>query len=186
VGTTLDLTANRETPYRAARARWDTLPAEYRARISSTWCSVSLAQGVCSPRRAVPCPILSASFSAASAKYLRRWMTGGDSATLRVNAAGILAKMPGQAPAAEVARVLAHDAEAQQFYKTAVLARVGALEWADAAILAADPLAAGTRAPFLAARLATETINPRDAGARWCSAVLLQDMTPLLGWEAAE
>lgn len=121
-----------------------------------------------------------------SAKYLRRWMSNGSSATLRVNAAGILAKMPGQSPAAEVARVLAYDTEAQHLYKTAVLARVGALEWTDAATLAADPLAAGTRAPFLASRLATETLNPRDAGARWCSAALLQDLTPLLGWEAAE
>jgi len=111
-------------------------------------------------------------------------MRDGNSATLRVNAAGILAKMPGRECAADVVRVLQNDDETQQLYKTAVLSRVGVLGWSDAAALAADPLRAGTRAPFLAAGLATESVNPHDAGARWCSAALLQELTPLLGWEA--
>ena len=48
-----------------------------------------------------------------SARYLRRWMRNGDSATPRVNAAGILAKMPGRDCATDVVRVLQNDYETQ-------------------------------------------------------------------------
>jgi transcriptional regulator with XRE-family HTH domain len=119
-----------------------------------------------------------------SARSLERWMTDGSDAVLRVNAAGILAKLPGQAAASKVARTLTHDAETRQLYMTAVVSRVCAVEWSEAAQVVADPLARPARAPFLAARLATETLNPRDAGARWCSAEMLRDLSPLLGWES--
>ncbi|MDH6580028.1 helix-turn-helix transcriptional regulator [Kitasatospora sp. MAP5-34] len=117
-------------------------------------------------------------------RNLSRWMTDGESALLRVNAAGILAKVPGQDQAASVVRVLANDPETQRLYATAVLSRVGALDWAAAAGIVANPRTAGSRASFLAARLAPETLNPRDAGARWCSARLLGDLSPYLGWES--
>ncbi|MGW2541748.1 helix-turn-helix domain-containing protein [Kitasatospora sp. NPDC001574] len=116
-----------------------------------------------------------------AARRLSRWMIDGDSALLRVNAAGILAKLPGQGPAVDVVRALHHDHDACALYTTAVLARVGALDWSVAQRIAADPLTAGSRASFLAARLAPETLNPRDAGARWCAASVLRDLTPLLG-----
>ncbi|MBV6697802.1 hypothetical protein [Kitasatospora aureofaciens] len=119
-----------------------------------------------------------------TASRLRGWMHDGDSALLRVNAAGILAKRPGQEAAADVARVLAHDQEVRHLYSTAVLARVGGLEWDMAGSLAADLRITGPRAQFLAARLAAESLNPRDAGARWCSAAMLRDLTPLLSWES--
>lgn len=112
---------------------------------------------------------------------LRRWMHDGDDPVLRVNSAGILAKLPGQDPASEVAKVLAGDTEAQGLYMTALLARACALDWATASRLAADPLATPTdRVPYVASRLAAEVLNPRDAGARWCSAAMLRDLSPLL------
>ncbi|MFJ9694884.1 hypothetical protein [Kitasatospora sp. NPDC101183] len=115
---------------------------------------------------------------------LRGWMKDGGTPLLRVNAAGILAKRPGQDSAVEVARVLAHDPEVRHLYSTAVLARVGGLEWNRAQALAADLRTAGDTAQFLAARLAAETLNTRDAGARWCAAIMLRDLTPLLSWES--
>ena len=119
-----------------------------------------------------------------TAGRLTGWMRDGESALLRVNATGILAKRPGQAAAADVARVLVHDGEVRHLYSTAVLARVGGLEWDAAGRVAADLTAAGPTAQFLAARLAAESLNPRDAGARWCAAAMLRDLTPLLSWES--
>jgi hypothetical protein len=117
-----------------------------------------------------------------SAVRLRRWMADGADPVLRVNAAGILAKTPGQGPAREVATVLAGDGETRRLYLTAVLSRVCLLDWPTAGRLAADPLAAAPgKAAFLAARLSGEVLNPRDAGARWCSAAMLRDLSPLLG-----
>jgi hypothetical protein len=66
---------------------------------------------------------------------------------------------------------------------TAVTARTCGLDWQTAGRLAADPQTAHARAPFIAARLADEVTNPRDAGARWCAAVMLRDISPLLGKE---
>ncbi|MGH3489086.1 MAG: hypothetical protein ACRDP8_14390 [Actinopolymorphaceae bacterium] len=111
---------------------------------------------------------------------LRRWMRDGGEPVLRVNAAGILAKLPGQESAGEVAPVLQHDDEARDLYMTAVLSRVCAMEWGEAARLAADPLSLPDRAGFLASRLASEVPNPKDSGARWCSARMLQDLSPQL------
>jgi len=112
---------------------------------------------------------------------LRRWMRDGAEPVLRVNAAGILAKLPGQDSSREVATVLAADDETRMLYQTAVLSRVCVLDWDTAAAVAADLAATSPkRAQFLASRLAAETLNPRDAGARWCSAVLLRDLAPQL------
>lgn len=114
---------------------------------------------------------------------LRRWMYDGSNPVLRVNAAGILAKVTGQDPAADVCRVLAHDHEARHLYMTAVTARVCGLDWATAERLAADPCSLPDKASLLAARFANEVTNPRDVGARWCSAVMLRDISPLIGKE---
>jgi transcriptional regulator with XRE-family HTH domain len=117
-----------------------------------------------------------------SARRLRRWMADGTDPVLRVNAAGILAKIPGQGTARAVATVLAGDEETRRLYQTAVLSRVCVLDWRTAGRLAADPtVVAPGKAAFLATRLAGEVLNPRDAGARWCSAALLRDLSPLLG-----
>ena len=117
-----------------------------------------------------------------TAVRLRRWMTDGSDAVLRVNATGILAKVPGQERARDVASVLTGDGETRRLYTTAVLARVCLLDWTVASRLAADPLSAPPgKTAFLASRLASEVLNQRDAGARWCSATMLREMSPLLG-----
>jgi len=120
---------------------------------------------------------------AACLSRLKRWMYDGSNPVLRVNAAGILAKVPGQDPSGDVCRALASDHEARHLYATAVASRVCGLDWETAARLAADPCAMPKKALFLAARFSTEVTNPRDAGARWCSAVMLRDISPLLGKE---
>ena len=114
------------------------------------------------------------------AARLRRWMVDGDTAVLRVNAAGILAKTPGHRFASEVTGVLEHDDEVRELYSTAVVARVGALDWPRARRLALDPLADPTAAIGLARRLAEEVLNPYDVGARWISATLLRHLAPVL------
>lgn len=118
-----------------------------------------------------------------TALSLRRWMEDGSDAVLRVNSAGILAKMPGQSQAVSVAQVLSYDAEASQLYKTAVLARTCAFDFTQAARLVVDPFSMPEKAPFIASRLIAETRNPRDSGARWCSAEMLRDLSPLLTQE---
>jgi hypothetical protein len=107
-------------------------------------------------------------------------MNDGNNPVLRVNATGILAKLQDQDTARQVAVVLDADAEVRQLYTTAVVSRVGGLPWATAAKLASGQVPTQRQAHFLAARLCQEVLNPRDAGARWCSASLLRDLSPLL------
>jgi hypothetical protein len=88
---------------------------------------------------------------------LARWADDGGSDVLRVNAAGILAKTQSMESAGFAASALRRDYEMRLRYLRAVSARVGTT----------------TR------RLAAELVNPADAGARWCSALLLsRDSTP--------
>ncbi|MBI3687072.1 MAG: helix-turn-helix transcriptional regulator [Actinobacteria bacterium] len=116
-----------------------------------------------------------------SATRLRRWMRDGAEPVLRVNAAGILAKLPDQHAAMDVALMLTHDEQARQLYQTAVLSRVCALDWQTARCVAAQPTTLPVKKiAFVATRLAGEVLNPRDAGARWCSAAMLRDLSPLL------
>lgn len=83
-------------------------------------------------------------------KRLRAWMVDGDTAELRVNSAGILAKTRDIDLADEVALTLARDQETRDLYLSAVRRR---LRDNDA--------------------LAAELRNERDSGARWCAAYLL-------------
>lgn len=46
--------------------------------------------------------------------------------------------------------------------------------------LATGQVSTPKQAKFLAVRFAHEALNPRDAGARWCSATMLRDLSPLL------
>jgi hypothetical protein len=115
-----------------------------------------------------------------SASRLRPWMWDGSDPVLRVNAAGILAKVQGNDARTDIGTVLAGDPGVRELYMTAVLARVCALEWATAQRLAADPMSMPKKAAFVASRLAGEVLNPRDFGARWCSATMLRELSPLL------
>ncbi|GAA1377157.1 helix-turn-helix domain-containing protein [Catellatospora chokoriensis] len=111
-----------------------------------------------------------------STRSLAAWMASGDNAVLRVNAAGILAKVPSAAIADSVIRALRADSASRHLYLTAVAHRVLGVPWAQALALTSgsESVAAGPHA--FTAQLADELRNPRDAAARWCSAVLLHDL----------
>jgi transcriptional regulator with XRE-family HTH domain len=111
---------------------------------------------------------------------LRRWLDDGDNPVLRVNAAGILAKVPGQAEASCVTAALGRDPDVRHRYMTAVVARVCGLDWSVAAQLAENP-AAFPQPVLVAQRFAREAVSDRDAGARWCAAAMLQVLSPMIG-----
>jgi len=111
---------------------------------------------------------------------LRRWMDDGDNAVLRVNAAGILAKLPGQDEAARVADALHHDLQMRERYMIAVAARVCGIDWATAERMVRTPTSF-PRLVVAAGRFAREAVDSNDAGARWCSAAMLQVLAPTIG-----
>jgi hypothetical protein len=112
-------------------------------------------------------------------RRLRGWMDDGN-AVLRVNAAGILAKLPSQGEADRIVGALRHDSEVRDRYSVAVIARICGLTWPDAARVYQNPLA--TPYPALVAeRFAHEARTSPDVGARWCSATMLQALSPVLG-----
>jgi DNA-binding XRE family transcriptional regulator len=100
---------------------------------------------------------------------LAKWSRSGK-ALLRVNAAGILAKVGSPTIDNEAVSVLQADGEARELYLTAVLHRVLGLGWDAAASLAAScsPLSPDQLQP-----LKGELSNPDDSGARYCSVLLL-------------
>jgi transcriptional regulator with XRE-family HTH domain len=113
-------------------------------------------------------------------RKLKRWTETDDSPIVRVNAAGIIAKAPGQSMAGHVAAILAHDEAVAQRYLTAVVARLLGIDHPTAAGYVAVPTTVPT--PMLAAqRFAAEVFNPNDAGARWCAATMLTRLSPHLG-----
>ncbi|MER6172086.1 helix-turn-helix transcriptional regulator [Streptosporangium sp. NPDC001681] len=83
---------------------------------------------------------------------LVKWIHEGATPVLRVNAAGIIAKSRDLELSDVAAAALVRDIAIQRLYLSAVTARVG------------------TKTEDLI----NELFNPRDAGARWCAAVLLQ------------
>lgn len=107
--------------------------------------------------------------NAPSIAALARWSRSGK-ALLRVNAAGILAKVGSPTIDNEAVSVLRADAETRELYLTAVLHRVLGLEWNAATNLAASP------EPFSLKQLellSGELSNPNDSGARYCAVLLL-------------
>ena len=118
--------------------------------------------------------------SQASTRALAQWMKRGPSAVLRVNSAGVLAKLKSAVLDDEVIRTLKGDLDTRQLYLTAVASRVLEVPWAEAADIAASAeqrrgmgTAYADRGAHFADRLAGELNNPRDGAARWCSIVLL-------------
>lgn len=109
---------------------------------------------------------------------LNEWMSKSANAVLRVNSAGILAKLGKPSLGDAVATKLKTDQDSRQLYLTAVSSRVLTLEWNQAAQFAAriEGTASDLRGDLTPAQLATlsgELKNRCDSGARWCSAVLL-------------
>ncbi|GAA4201975.1 hypothetical protein GCM10022252_57430 [Streptosporangium oxazolinicum] len=93
-----------------------------------------------------------ASQDSGSVRRLVRWLDEG-SAVLRVNACGIIAKTEKLDLIDSASHALRRDADMRALYLSAVSKRVGE-----------SPQA-----------LIRELYNPKDAGARWCSAMLLRD-----------
>ncbi|WP_020525208.1 helix-turn-helix domain-containing protein [Catelliglobosispora koreensis] len=104
---------------------------------------------------------------------LAKWMRSGNP-TLRVNAAGILAKSGLQDAANAVAAHLRADAEARQLYLTAVVSRVLSAPWDDAGQLARTAAFDEDQIGAVAAEVA----NVYDAGARWCAIYLVGQAKP--------
>lgn len=107
--------------------------------------------------------------NAPSIASLAKWSRSGK-ALLRVNAAGILAKVGSSTIDNEAVMVLQADAETRELYLTAVLHRVLGLDWNAAADLAASRQPLSTEQLEL---LRGELSNPNDSGARYCSVLLL-------------
>lgn len=109
------------------------------------------------------------------------WMRRGPTAVLRVNSAGILAKVGSPELGDAAISAIRGDDDARHLYLTAVASRVLDASWDEAAHVAASVDGRGDRPvvglakreTWAAERLAAELTNPRDAAARWCSAVLL-------------
>jgi transcriptional regulator with XRE-family HTH domain len=101
---------------------------------------------------------------------LAKWTRRGSS-ILRVNAAGILAKICSPAMDNDVLSTLKADQEARDLYLTAVVSRVLRMPWDDAGRIATSgqPLSDLSHVESFA----VEARNPADSGARWCSVVLL-------------
>jgi hypothetical protein len=119
---------------------------------------------------------------AASVDALLSWMRDGATPVLRVNSAGILAKLGAADLADTVVATLKRDSDTRQLYLTAVVSRVLAFEWEAAARLAATiesgPTALGThltrdRVVHIVRKFAAEATNPRDGAARWLSVLML-------------
>ena len=106
---------------------------------------------------------------------LLKWMRNG-SPVLRVNAAGILAKVGAPAMDNDVVQALRSDRESRDLYLTAVVSRVLGVPWDYAGHVAASgrPLSD----PAQIESFATEVRNPYDSGARWCSVVMLARTRP--------
>ena len=101
---------------------------------------------------------------------LVKWSRTG-TPVLRVNATGILAKMGSASVDNEPITALRADGEVRELYLSAVLARVLHLPWGDAARMA--EAGAGADSAEQVEALIAELNNPGDAGARWCSVVML-------------
>ena len=117
-------------------------------------------------------------------RSLEQWMRDGYSPILRVNAAGVLAKTNGGQFGDRVLTSLRDDDDTRDLYVTAVASRVLSIPWAEATELAR---LTGSNTPLLSAwsteqrtaavtRLSKELSNPRDVGARFCSALLLHGL----------
>jgi hypothetical protein len=110
------------------------------------------------------------------------WMSNGSTPIVRVNAAGILAKVGVDDLSDAVIATLRADPEARHLYLSAVASRALNISWDNATRLASDAVACSglqsqQRSHGLnnrtTRRLINELANSRDSAARWCSTVLL-------------
>lgn len=126
---------------------------------------------------------------APSIHTLTTWMQDGATPVVRVNSAGILAKLGSIDISNGVSSSLRSDRDTEHLYLTAVVNRVLPVGWDEADHLAGSlagrgeaisPTLPTDRMTELAAMLAREIDNPRDSAARWCSVILLSRLAPLV------
>jgi transcriptional regulator with XRE-family HTH domain len=120
-----------------------------------------------------------------SAASLTGWMKRAPNAVLRVNAAGVLAKVGSASLTDNVVQTLKSHAGTRQLYLTAVASRVLELPWEHAAKMATvvergpaqlPELLSLDQAGYATSKLAAELHNPRDGAARWCAVVLMDQL----------
>jgi transcriptional regulator with XRE-family HTH domain len=111
---------------------------------------------------------------------LSQWMHNGNTPVLRVNSAGILAKLGEADIADQVIAVLRQDTDTRNLYLTAVASRVLSLPWEQAGSLAfgnsqltSQSAMSSDQAAEYSVQLSQEVRNSQDGAARWCSVVLL-------------
>jgi hypothetical protein len=111
-------------------------------------------------------------------RALAAWMRRGATPVLRVNAAGVLAKVGSADLGDEAISTIRLDPDARQLYLTAVTSRVLGTGWDEAGRLVSTGFAddPDSAAPLACDRLLNEIANPRDAVARWCSTVLVHQV----------
>jgi hypothetical protein len=108
---------------------------------------------------------------------LLKWMRSG-SPVLRVNAAGILAKVGSPEIDNDVLRVLKADTESRDLYMRAVVSRVLDMPWEDAGRLTGSGLPLSQ--PDQVRAFVREAGNRYDSGAaRWCSVLVLARTYPV-------
>jgi transcriptional regulator with XRE-family HTH domain len=112
-----------------------------------------------------------------SVGLLGHWMKSGSTPVLRVNSAGVLAKIGNNHVTDVVVTTLKGNQETRQLYLTAVASRVLNLGWQQAACYAAeiekDQSAHLQLSDEQIFQFSKEIHNPRDGAARWCSVVFL-------------
>lgn len=111
---------------------------------------------------------------------LRRWMTEGETATLRTNALSMLSKMPGENNARLVIDVLENDPTVRRLCITSEVSRLLQLDWDTSKTVALD-LTSAPNPRKLAKKLSKEVTDPDDTESRWCGAHMLAQLAPVLG-----
>lgn len=113
-------------------------------------------------------------------RQFRKWMTEGETATLRTNSLSVIATVPGRENAELVIDVLENDPRGP-----AVVPGVGgvppdSVDW-QTALRVADDIASHPDPEKLARTAAKEAVDPKDTESRWCGACVLRHLAPVLG-----
>jgi helix-turn-helix protein len=124
--------------------------------------------------------LLAMKVSAKGAEHLRRWMSEGETATLRVNSLSILARRSERGDALKIVEVLESDERVRMLSLASTVSRLMQYDWETCRSIVRNPGAAPE--PIrLARRLAKDAVDVKHAEARWCGAHLLRELVPVLG-----
>ncbi len=122
------------------------------------------------------CPNL----SEAAIGHFRTWAIEGKTSTLRANAISVLGFLPGRENAEVVAQALDTDPKVRRLCLASEISRLMQWDWTTSLQVADDPKTAPDPKK-LGAKLAKESIDPKDSESRWVAGWLLQRLAPVLG-----